>query len=281
MKNDYLDPVVSVEWLHDHLDDNKLIILECISMPIHSKDDKGSLYSIIPHTRSFLLKDHFSDLESPYPNTMPSVQQFEQSAQKLGIENSSTIVVYDKKGIYLSPRAWWMFKSMGHQKVFVLNGGLPEWKKQGFSTVTRIQEQIKPGRFKANLQKKLIKSYDYILENTNTCEAQLIDARSTGRFNGTDLEPRANLKSGHIPHSFSLPYTSVLEEGKLKSPEDLKILFQDLQLTDQALIFSCGSGITACIILLASEMVLKNEKSIFDGSWTEWAERQGLTFKNI
>ena len=222
--------------------------------------------------RHFDLKNEFNDVSSKLPNTLPGPKQFENSCRKLGINNSSKIVVYDNLGIYLSPRVWWMFNALGHQNIAVLNGGLPEWISQGNETVQQVENNITRGDFEAKFHPEMVKDYDFVLSNVTLKESVLIDARSAGRFKGIAPEPREGLQSGNIPGSLNLPYTEVLENGKFKSREELSEIFNNLKIDEKALIFSCGSGVTACIILLASELVSKNDKSVYDGSWTEWAQ---------
>jgi thiosulfate/3-mercaptopyruvate sulfurtransferase len=165
---------------------------------------------------------------------------------------------------------------MGHKKVMVLNGGLPAWQAAGGATEAFQENPAQAGTFTAQLQLDQIQYTDAMLENTKQARAQVLDARSAGRFVGTEPEPRAGLSSGHIPGSKSLPFTKVLKDGKFKSKEELQEIFKALELDEKPLVFSCGSGITACISLLAAEQVLDHPKSVYDGSWTEWATTEGL-----
>lgn len=261
--------LVSSEWLHTHLKDPNLIILDA-SQP----SDPAAIR--IKGARIFDIKHVFSDTDSGLPNTLPAPEAFEKSCRELGIRQDSKLVVYDRKGIYTSPRVWWMFQTMGHTTIAVLNGGLPDWIAKGYETETGLQAAVSQGNFVANLDASRVKSIDRIQENLESQEAIVLDARSKGRFEGTAPEPRAGLSSGHMPHSVSLPYTEVLEEGKYKSTEALQAVFEGLKLDDRPFIFSCGSGITACIILLASEMAMDRPTAVFDGSWTEWALTEGM-----
>jgi thiosulfate/3-mercaptopyruvate sulfurtransferase len=262
------EPIVSIPWLFNHLEDPDLIVLDA-----SPKTEKPDFENIgIKGARKFDLQNEFRDTSSELPNTLPGPEQFQNSCRKLGINNSSKIVVYDNLGIYLSPRVWWMFKAMGHQNIAVLDGGLPEWISRGYETVQQEENNITRGNFEAKFHPEMVKDYDFVLSNVNLKESVLIDARSAGRFKGIAPEPREGLQSGNIPGSLNLPYTDVLKYGKFKSREDLSEIFNNLMINKKPLVFSCGSGITACIILLASELVLKNEKSIYDGSWTEWAQ---------
>lgn len=271
-----MNELVSVEWLYQNLNNQDLIVLDTsLATTIEGKTSELQL-STIPNARYFDLKGKFSNTNSPFPNTVPSAEQFELEAQKLGINQNSKIVVFDNRGVYSSPRVWWLFKTMGHEQISVLDGGLPEWLKNEFPTEIRETKNYELGNFKANFQKGFIKSYEDIVENIHHQNFTIIDARSEGRFKGAEPEPRKHLKSGHIPNSINIPYTSVLEDGKFKSKEKLQELFKNKELNDQDLVFSCGSGLTACIVMLANELVDSNKKLLFDGSWTEWAERQGL-----
>lgn len=262
-----ISTIVSTEWLYENSDDQNLIVLYA-----SLKGDKDELKSLqIPEAIFFDLKNNFSDISSSLPNTIPSPQEFEEACQLLGINNESMIVVYDMQGIYASPRVWWLFKTMGHDNIAVLDGGLPGWIHDGFDVVPFVERKLKTGDFKANYKEEKIKSIDQTATSLDNKSAVVLDARSAGRFSGTAPEPRVGLSSGHMPGSCSFPYTEVLKDGHFKSKEELQKLFNGLNLGNSPLIFSCGSGITACINLLASEIALDNSKSVFDGSWTEWA----------
>ncbi|TVZ53038.1 sulfurtransferase [Dokdonia sp. Hel_I_53] len=263
-----VDKFVSVDWLNNHLNDNNLIILDA------SADFDND--HTISYAQHFDLANTFSDEKSSYPNTLPSQAKFQKEARKLGINNDSSIVVFDNKGIFYSPRVWWMFTTMGFKNIAVLDGGLPEWKNKGYPTAISNNRNVQIGDFTAHFNPTALKNYDEILKNRKSCDFQLIDARSKGRFDGIAPEPRPHLKSGHIENSINLPYTTVLENGKYKSEEKLNNIFRNLNLTQKPIVFTCGSGVTACIILFALELISNREKSVYDGSWTEWAEKQEL-----
>ncbi len=268
--------LVTAAWLNQHLTDDNLVILD--SSPASNvsglKSDLDGL--VIPGARYFDLKGRFSDPISPFPNTLPAPGDFEKATRSLGINANNEIVIYDNLGVYTSPRVWWMFKTMGHDRVSVLDGGLADWVKSGFDTDDVYQTEFAEGNFKARFQSDAIKSMQEVMENINQSSFELVDARSKGRFDGTAPEPREGMSSGHIPHSCNLPFEEVLEEGKFKSTEALKEIFSNLKLGDKPVTFSCGSGLTACIILLAAEQVLPHQKSVFDGSWTEYASTDGV-----
>ena len=163
---------------------------------------------------------------------------------------------------------------MGHQNVTVLDGGLPEWISQKYP-VEAIPENpnYSIGDFKAEFMPELVKNKEQILENVHTKDAVLIDARAESRFQGIDNEPRPGLRSGHIPGSINVPYTQLLQNGKFLPKEELvKVMKTD----SRPLIFTCGSGVTACIDLIAYELIGENPKSVYDGSWTEWGQLENF-----
>jgi len=277
MKNN----IVSVNWLHKNLNNPDLIILDA-SQKNNKFDLKTKFEGLqIKNTRFFDLKNSFSKKDTVLPNMLPSAKEFEQECRKLGINKSSKIVVYDNLGIYTSPRVWWLFKTMGHNTIAVLDGGLPAWNSEGFELEPIVKNTYNQGDFEATFHPELVKDIEAIKTNLKTKTAIVIDARSEGRFNGTSPDPRPNLKSGHIPNSINLPYSQVLENGKFKSEKKLTEIFKTLKLDNNPLIFTCGSGITACILMLASELVSKNPKAVYDGSWTEWASENNTAIQTI
>jgi len=271
--------IVSAKWLHKNLKNKDLIILDA-SQNENKTNLKSEFENLqIENARFFDLKNTFSDHHSDLPNMLPNPKDFEKECRKLGINNSSKIVVYDNLGIYTSPRTWWMFKIMGHINIAVLNGGLPAWKNEGFELVSFQKKEYQLGNFKATFNPEMVRNINEIKSNLTTENELVVDARSEGRFNGTAPDPRAGLKSGHIPNSLNLPYTNVLNNTKFKSKEKLTKIFTSPEIANKSLIFSCGSGITACILMLANEMVCDNKTAIYDGSWTEWASAKKTTIK--
>ena len=267
-------PIVSVAWLFSNLEDPNVIILDA-SFKENQSNVKTELVNIqIKGARFFDIKNNFSDTSNPLPNTIPSPEQFELEARKLGINKNSCLVIYDNLGIYSSPRAWWLFKLMGHQNVAVLDGGLPEWISQKYP-VEAIPENsnYSIGDFKAEFMPELVKSKEQILENVNTKNAVLIDARAESRFKGIGDEHRPGLRSGHIPGSINVPFTQLLQNGKFLPNEEL---IKFMKIDSRPLIFTCGSGVTACIDLIAYELISENPKSVYDGSWTEWGQLKNL-----
>lgn len=267
-----MNKLVSAAWLLDHLGDPDLIILDASMADATEYENQ-----IILGAQKFEIKSVFSDQTSQFPNTFPTAAQFEEAARALGIQNDSRVVVYDNKGVYSSARVWWMLKTAGHESVAVLDGGLPDWVQNDYSTATNYAEPTEQGNIEIQLKASNIKLFEEVEANSKAPDFLVVDARSKGRFEGTAPEPRAQLQSGCIPHSVNLPFTEVLEGVKFKKPQELVQLFKQVNPENKELVFSCGSGITACIILFARELVEEKGLLVYDGSWTEWAEKKGLT----
>ena len=271
-----MNPLVSVDWLSENLNAQNLVILD-VSLESNVANIEVVFPGIqIKGARYFDLKGSFSDLENPLPNTLAHPEDFALACRKLGINNNSTIVVYDNLGIYASPRVWWMFKSMGHENIAVLDGGLPEWKNKNYPTEPIQSQEITEGNFKAFFNPSLQKTANQILENIALKEAIVIDARSNNRFCGLVPETRENLKSGHIPNSVNLPFLEVLKDGKFVSSEEISSIFKKLNIENSPHIYTCGSGLTACILILASEIISKKDHFLYDGSWTEWGQLESV-----
>ncbi len=266
--------IVTAQWLNQHLNDPDLILLDASPATNVSGMTSDFAGIQIKGARTFDIKKRFSDQTAEMPNTLLSAADFTTACRQLGIHTKSKIVVYDNLGIYTAPRVWWMFRTMGHQAVAVLDGGLPEWVSQGFETVPIEEKTCPTGDFTAHFNPNLKQNMEDVVHNIHSKKAIVIDARSSGRFSGTAPEPRAGLSSGHIPDSLNLPFPEVLNEGKMKTPQELTDIFKDLDIDNRPLIFSCGSGLTACVIMLAAEIALDNPMSVYDGSWTEWAQKQ-------
>lgn len=268
-----MNPNVSAEWLFENLDNPNLVILD--ASPRENKSNLVPEYTNIQikGALKFDMEMVFLDKENPIPNMIPNERFFEDECRKLGINNDSLIVVYDNLGVYTSPRVWWMFKAMGHHEIAVLDGGLSAWKKEQFPTEPTGNNKTVLGNLKARYQSDLVINSAALLENIESKKMLVVDARSKERFSGLIPEPRENMSGGHIPNSINLPFETVLENGKMKSKKELKEIFKNLNVENKPLAFTCGSGITACIILLASELISeKNKNILYDGSWSEWGQ---------
>jgi thiosulfate/3-mercaptopyruvate sulfurtransferase len=262
--------VVSVDWLLEHLENESLLILDATIPKVGSKkieilEEKSQ----IKKAHFFDLKD-FSDAEAPLPNTMLTGEKFQQKAKQFGINNNHCIVVYDDLGIYSSPRVWWIFQLMGFENIAVLDGGFPEWKAKKYPIEKFSNKTLSKGSFTANYHFEKITFMTDVLANVSSKKYLVLDARSEGRFFGTEPEPRKEVRGGHIPNSKSLPHTDILDGTKMKPTDELKMIFETKNPENKPLIFSCGSGITASILALGATIAGIKNHSVYDGSWTEW-----------
>ena len=267
--NSQFDSLVSVAWLHRHLNDDDLLIFDA-SMDKVTSDENNAEAVQIPNTQFFDIKHVFSNQAAPFPNTVPSEVQFTRETQQLGVNSDSKIVVYDDKGIYSSARVWYLFKTFGFKNIAVLDGGLPEWKSSGYQTEPKTQNSRETGNFVACCNPEAFKFFNDIQESSKNQSHLIIDARSENRFKGIVPEPRKGLRSGTIPNSVNIPFTKLLDGNCFISEVDLKKEFDTVNAKDQHLVFSCGSGITACVLALGAARIGKTNMSVYDGSWTEY-----------
>lgn len=263
------NPLVSVSWLNENLNNPDLIIFEArLTNPIAKIEDLACTVCI-PGALILDIEKDFSDLQNDLPHTMLNEADFTKATQSLGVNKESIIIVYDQVGIYSSPRVWWMFLAMGFKNIYVLDGGFPAWKNAGFDTVSNYVMPNKTGDFVAKYDSKLIVDASVVLKAIDDENKVVIDARSAERFYGKIDEPRVGLRKGHMPNAMNIPFTSTLHENKLLRQEELTEVFQGIA-KDKALIFSCGSGVTACIDALAATVAGYKNIGVYDGSWSEW-----------
>ncbi|ENQ8059716.1 sulfurtransferase [Vibrio parahaemolyticus] len=272
-----MQALISAKELHALLDQQNVKLLDAsISFQVPSESKKIT-DKWIPNTYRFDYDNDFCLPDTSLPHMMPTEAGFNVSAQKLGLNNEDLIIVYDNSGTLASPRAWWMLKAMGHENVKVLNGGLPAWIEAGLPVVDSLAKPEQLGNFAGKLNRNAFLDANAVLEYSNNCSAHIVDARSRARFFGEVPEPREGLRSGHIPNSLCLPFQELLDNGYIKPNSELKQAFSELSLyNDNSIIFSCGSGVTACILLLAAHQLGLRNLSVYDGSWTEWGADYSL-----
>jgi len=271
-------PLISVDELTQQLDNEHLVLLDASwYMPAMKRNGHTEWQQQrIANAQHFDFHEQICDTDSEYPHTMPSPALFTERVQALGINQDSHIVVYDGMGLFASPRVWWMFRAMGHENVSVLNGGLPEWSKAGLPVNTATPIAVKKGNFIARPLTDKFTDAESILDKLQSDDVVIIDARGTNRFDGREAEPRADLRSGHIPNSKNLPFTNLLDAGVLRIQSELDKQLNAVASKEQQLIFTCGSGVTACHLALAAEICGYSKLSVFDGSWSEWGARYEL-----
>ena len=270
---DAVAPLVSTAWLAEHLGEPRLRVVDVSwHMPDSGRDPEAEFEdSHIPGAVFFDL-DANSAQDTPLPHMLPTAEEFGRSMSALGLSNDDTIVVYDSSGVNLSsPRAWWMFRVMGHEAVAVLDGGFGKWTAEG-RPVERGNATPEPGKFVAQLDAGRVASMAQVQEITSAGDIQVVDARSPGRFEGTEPEPRPGLRSGHIPASRNVHFRSLVRvDGTLRPAAELRQLFEaaGVDIT-RPVVASCGSGVTACTIVHALEVLGQREARVYDGSWSEW-----------
>jgi len=268
-----LDILVSTEWLEENIGNPKLVLLDASMGKVVGKSPiEYDALQYIPNSRLLDLENSLSDLNSSTVNAFPTEEQFNMQVKKLGINADSIIVLYDNQGIYSSPRARWIFKSIGFDTVFVLDGGLPKWIAEGRKVESNSpSEAPMHGNFIGSVNSKNICDSEFVLSVIDDDSMIVFDARSKERFLGLSPEPREGMRSGHIPNSICLPFGSVLLDGCFKPAADLSKIFEGFKAHQSScLVFSCGSGITACIILMAARLVGYKNTVLYDGSWSEW-----------
>ncbi|MCG9721424.1 sulfurtransferase [Shewanella sp. Isolate7] len=275
-------PLVTTAWLEANLFESNLVLLDASMQSVVGKEP--ILYDefiCIPRAQKFDIEQVFCDTDSAQLHAMPTPEQFEQGVTALGIDRDSLVVIYDNQGIYSAPRAWWMFKLMGHENVYVLDGGLPQWLGEARMTSESYQTPVLDEEsvpYVADYQPGLICDANYVLESLGS-DSVVLDARAPGRFAGEVGEPRPGVRCGHIPGSLNLPFGELLREHRMKRVEDLQAMFAALvgeQDSEQERIFSCGSGITACILILASVASGHDKAVLYDGSWADWGRNAEL-----
>lgn len=220
--------------------------------------------------------DRIADQTNPLPHMLPSPDDFAQAVGALGISNDHTVICYDQSGIVMAAcRAWWMFRVFGHDKVYVLNGGLPGWQAAGLPLTTAPVSQPKPQTFVPKFRPELVIDYQSMRQAVEASSSIILDARPKERFMGLTPEPRPNLSAGHMPGAISVPAGSLIDprSRELLPQPVTQQLFYDLNLKpDSPIITTCGSGVTACVIALALFQNGYENATVYDGSWTEWGQ---------
>jgi len=268
------DLIVSPGWLAEHIDAPDLRIIDASWFMPGDQRNARDLYETrrIPGAIFFDI-DEIADTESDLPHMLPSPEKFASRMKKLGIGDGCRVVVYDAQGLFSAARVWWTFRVMGHEDVAVLDGGFPAWER-GYPIETGPPQTRMERHFTARMRSDLVRS---LADMRRAVEggAPILDARPTPRFRGEVAEPRAGLKSGHMPGAKSVPSGSLVNEnGQLRSAEELRAIFATAG-ADPAkpALCTCGSGITAAIIALALARLGRWDAAVYDGSWAEWGSR--------
>lgn len=265
-------PLVGADWLAGRLGEPGLVVFDA-SVGAHRGADRR-----IPGARPFDLDGALSDHDAPAPHTMPAGAAFEEAMRALGVDDTDTVVVYDGAGIYSSARAWWMLRAMGFDRAAVLDGGLPAWTAAGLPVEECGPTYEGPrGSFTARPRTGLLVDADAVGAALADPAAVVLDARTRERFTGAAPEPRAGLRGGHMPGAVNLPFGDLQRDSGLMRPAgELREVFAALTGGRERLYFSCGSGVTACVLALGATLAGYEALAVYDGSWTDWAVRPEL-----
>ena len=266
-------PLVSTDWLADQLGRPYLTVIDASMYLPDAGRDAAAEYRA-GHIPGAIFCDigHVSDETAPYPHTLPSPEQFAERVGAMGVSSKDAIVVYDTSGQNFSaPRLWWMFRSFGHAQVAVLDGGFPKWTREGRAVSTDVPPRT-PVHFVARREPARVRDLVSMRRNLELAQEQVVDARSAGRFEATAPEPRAGVRGGHIPGSVNVHYARLVrEDGTLRDADELRAIVTGAGLDlDRPIVASCGSGVTACAVLLALDVLGAKDTAVYDGSWTEW-----------
>ncbi len=270
------EPLVSTEWLSEHLGAPDLRVVDGSWYLPHLQRDARAEYAAahVPGAVFFDI-DAVKDPRSPLPHMLPEAADFARAVGALGIGDGDRVIVYGARFAIASARVWWTFRVFGHDRVAVLDGGLARWRAQGRPLESGAVSPV-ARRFTAGLRPELVRDLDAMRGNLESRREQVVDARSPGRFLGTEPEPRPGLRGGHIPGSRNLPYDRLFraDDGVLLDPAALRRTFAEAGVdVDRPVVTTCGSGVSAAVLVLGLYRLGRRDVPVYDGSWTEWAGR--------
>jgi thiosulfate/3-mercaptopyruvate sulfurtransferase len=273
------EALVTTEWLARNLGSPEISILDA-SFYLPAANRIPALEFIDLHIPGAVFFDinEIANKKTDLPHMLPSEKEFSHQIGNLGVSSDHHVICYDTNGGAMAAmRAWWTFRVFGHNHVSVLSGGLPKWLAEERPLSSGPQNILKK-QFVAKFKQNLVKNINQIIQNVEVQNSQMVDARSEGRYHGTEAEPRHDLRQGHIPGAISLPFQKLLDPENfmiMRSADELtsSILEANIDL-NKPLISSCGSGVTAAPLVLALYLLGYTEAAIYDGSWAEWARRQ-------
>jgi thiosulfate/3-mercaptopyruvate sulfurtransferase len=267
-----MESLVSTDWLEKEIGAPDLRILDAsFFLPSDGRDARAEYEAEHIPGAVFFDLDDVADTDNPVPHMFPSEAKMASRMAELGIGDSSRIVVYDNSPLHSAARAWFMLKSFGARRVAILDGGLRKWKAEG-RPVESGSPEVRRGHFTPRLARERIVDKATMLSLVRGSETQIVDARGPGRFTGEEAEPRPGMASGHIPGSTNLPQGKLFNpDNSWKSGDALRAEFDAAGVDlSKPLVTTCGSGVTACVLLFGAELLGKEDGRLYDGSWSEW-----------
>ncbi len=271
-----MGPLVTTDWLAGELGKPDLLVFDATKyLPNEPKDGRTEFRAAhIPGARFFDI-DEIADPDTDLPHMVPAPGRFARLMGALGVATTARVVFYDQKGLASAARGWWLMGLFGHDQAAVLDGGLPKWRREGRKTEAGDPTPASPATFRPDYRATRLRGVGDVLANVRSQAELVLDARAAGRFTGEIPEPRAGMRSGHMPGAASLPYTDLLNpDGTFRPATDLKARFAQAGVDgSRPVVTSCGSGVTACILTLGLRLADLPEGAVYDGSWTEWGGR--------
>lgn len=267
--------VVSFDWLTERLGDPGLKIVDASwYLPAQNRNGAEEFSVARIPGAVFFDQDKIVDPDSTLPHTLPLPEHFARAAGELGLSESDTIVVYDGPGMFTAPRVWWLLRTFGASSTYVLDGGFDAWKADGRPVETTAATPPAAASFTPNFNNAAVASFAAMQSVVEDKASQIADARGPGRFSGTEAEPRAGMRSGHMPGARNVPFSILGNGGKLKPVSELRELLEASGLDlGKPVVTTCGSGVTAAVITLALHSVGHHDNRLYDGSWSEWGGR--------
>ncbi|EHQ8140707.1 3-mercaptopyruvate sulfurtransferase [Escherichia albertii] len=274
---------VGADWLAEHIDDPEIQIIDARMAPPGQEDRNVAqeyLHGHIPGAVFFDI-EALSDQTSPLPHMLPRPETFAVAMRELGVNQDKHLIVYDEGNLFSAPRAWWMLRTFGVERVSILGGGLAGWQRDDLLLEEGPME-LQEGEFNATFTPEAVVKVTDVLLASHEKTAQIIDARPAARFNAEVDEPRAGLRRGHIPGALNVPWTELVHEGELKTTDELDAIFFSRGVSyDKPIIVSCGSGVTAAVVLLALATLDVPNVKLYDGAWSEWGARTDLPVEPV